>query len=127
MTHIKRITPLRVVDDIDEASLFYEAVGASRLETDTPECVGFRAANDTGVILTSLKSAAGLYGPFVAQKIANHGALYFHVDNIDAQLAQFPSPTQVIARNTISGVEEAVVETKEGLVVLAMGIEPVNA
>lgn len=127
MNHIKRVTPLRVVDDIAEASQFYEALGATKLETDTPDCVGYRAANDTGVILTSYKSAASMYGPFVAQKLFDRGALYFHVDNIDAQLAKLPEPNHLLARNVLGSVEEAVVETGDGYVVLASVLEPVEA
>jgi hypothetical protein len=122
MSHIKRMTPLRVVDDVADEGLFYEAFGATRVDTNTPGCVGYKAANDTGIILTSRKLADKNYGPFVAGKIARHGALYFHVDNIDAELADLPGPAHILTRMTDGGVEEAVIETESGLVVLAAQI-----
>ena len=127
MSHIKRITPLRIVDDIAEASLFYKAIGATRVETDTAECVGFKAANDTHVILSSFKNTVKLFGPFVAQKLLDQGALYLYVDNIDAHLAKTPAPTHLLACNIVGGVEEAVVETNDGLVVLAHKLEMAEA
>jgi hypothetical protein len=127
MSHIKRMTPLRVVDDVDSEGLFYEAFGATKVETDTPDCVGYRAANDTGVILTSRKLADTNYGPFIAGKLARHGALYFHVDNIDAHLAELEGAAHLLVRTHEHGVEEAVVETEHGLIVLAAKMEMVPA
>lgn len=118
MSHLKRITPLRVVADLEEEGMFYEAMGAERIETGSPECVGYKAANDSGVILSSLRSAISSYGPFVANMLAQSGALYMHVDNIDQHLESLPE-AKIIARSTIDGVEEAIIDTDGNLVVLA--------
>ncbi len=119
MSHIKRMTPLRVVDDLVDEGMFYEAFGATRVLADAPDCVGYKAANDTAVILTSRKLADKNYGPFIAGKLARSGALYFHVDNIDAELADLPGAAHILTRAVVDGVEEAVIETETGMVVLA--------
>lgn len=118
MSHLKRITPLRVVADLEEEGMFYEAMGAERVETGSPDCIGYRAANDTGVILSSMRSAIASYGPFVANMLAQSGALYMHVENIDSHINSIPE-AKVIARTNTDGVEEAVIDTDGNLVVLA--------
>ena len=122
MSHLKRITPLRIVDDIEDEGLFYEAMGAERVETGSPDCVGYKAANDTGVILSSMRSAISSYGPFVANMLAQSGALYMHVEDIDNHINSIPE-AKIIARNIVDGVEEAVIDTDGNLVVLAHVLE----
>jgi hypothetical protein len=126
MSHLKRMSPMRVVDDLAEEGLFYEAFGATRISPDSADCAGYKAANDTTVILTSRKFAISSYGPFIAGKLARQGALYFHVDNIDAELADLPGAAHVLSRSVISGVEEAVIETERGLIVLAREVDEVQ-
>lgn len=126
MSHIRRMTPLRVVDDIDEEGLFYEAFGATRMEASSGECIGYKGSNDTCVILASRQFAVNSYGPFIAQQMARKGARYFYVDNIDAQLAELPGSSHLVTRTVVSGVEEAVIDTGDGFVVLACEMEEVR-
>ena len=103
MSHLNRITPLRVVLDLEEEGMFYEAMGAERVETGSPECVGYKAANDSGVILSSLRSAISSYGPFVANMLAQSGAMYMSVENIDKHIDSIPE-AKIIARDRKSVV-----------------------
>jgi len=119
MSHIKRMSPMRVVEDPVLEGLFYEAFGATRMASSTPDCVGYKAANDPCVIITSRDYADQSYGPFIAGQMARKGARYFQVENIDAELADLPGAAHLLSRSVHGGVEEAVIETADGLLVLA--------
>ena len=119
MSSLNRITPLRVVDNVEAAALFYEAHGAQRINTDSPECVGYKTSSGTGVILTSRMLASANYGPEIAARLAQQGALYFYVDNIDAHLATLPTQSHLLTRTRVSAADEAVVDMGNELVVFA--------
>lgn len=126
MSHLNRVTPLRVVADLEDESLFYEAMGGERVDTGSPDCVGYKAANDTGVMLSSYDAAVSSYGPFVATMLARSGAMYMQVKDIDAHIDSIPE-AKIIARNTTDGVEEAVIDSDGHLIVLASMVEMAEA
>lgn len=114
MTIMKRVTPLRIVADVEQAGQTYQDLGMVRQDTDNAGTVGYLAGS-TGVILLTSATAAATYGLDIADKMAQSGALYCYVDELPTSLQQ----TAPLASHSYGEMTEQVFATDAGLMVMA--------
>ncbi|WP_454684773.1 helix-turn-helix domain-containing protein [Ancylobacter moscoviensis] len=113
---VRRVTPLTVVEEIDDARRLYESLGFAVIATGDPGCIGVRAGNSylilcTGDFLRGEYATAEL-DPLVGQTIP-----YLWVRSLDVAAASYANVIEKVT--TQRGTREALVEHRGQWAILA--------
>jgi DNA-binding XRE family transcriptional regulator len=107
---VRRVTPLCVLPDIDDAVAAYVNLGFAKIETDHQGCVGVRAGL-SHMILASAQFLAGDYGERAVEPLIGQTIPYIWVQSVTDAVNDLPSSASVIVvASTQAGTREALVE-----------------
>lgn len=121
---VRRITPMHIVDDVQEAGLAFEALGFERIDTELPEEFrGWRAANGSHVVVTARSLIAREFGADVAARIGALVIPYLSVASVPAALEELKErePQAEVLAQALTSYQtvEAIVRTRGGYMLLA--------
>lgn len=113
---VRRVTPLTILDAIDDARALHESLGFAVIETNDPGCIGVRAGT-THLILCTVAFLRGDFSNADLEPLVGRTIPYIWVRSLEVSKPAYSNRIdEVLTRN---GTREALVEHRGQWAILA--------